>query len=71
MLEHKQLTKRSIEQKMNEFDGLEYQVAYRRDVLRQSLDKIADDLGYSYNWIAKISSRAGRVKGNNKAKNTA
>lgn len=68
ILEHKQQTKQKIEQKMHEFDGLEYQVAFRRDVLRQPLDKIADDLGYSYNWIMKISSRTShRVKGRNKA----
>lgn len=67
ILEHKQMTKRNIEQKMSEFDGLEYQVAYKRDILRQSLDKIADDLGYSYNWIMKISSRTNRIKGRNKA----
>jgi hypothetical protein len=68
MLEHKRLTKRQIEQKMSEFDGLEYQVAYRRDVLRQPLDRIADDLGYSYNWIMKISARTTyRVKGRKKA----
>lgn len=62
ILEHKLQTKRSIEAKMNEFDGLEYQVAYRRDILRHSLDKIADDLGYGYDWIARISSRVKRTK---------
>lgn len=68
ILEHKLQTKRQIEQKMSEFDGLEYQVAFRRDVLRQPLDKIADDLGYSYNWILKISSRtSNRAKGRKKA----
>lgn len=68
VLEHKLQTKRQIEQKMSEFDGLEYQVAFRRDVLRQPLDKIADDLGYSYNWIMKISSRTSiRAKGRKKA----
>jgi len=68
ILEHKLQTKRQIEQKMSEFDGLEYQVAFRRDVLRQPLDKIADDLGYSYNWIMKISSRTSiRTKGRKKA----
>jgi SMC interacting uncharacterized protein involved in chromosome segregation len=68
MLEHKKHTKRQIEQKMSEFDGLEYQVAYRRDVLRHPLDKIADDLGYSYNWIMKVSARTTyRAKGRKKA----
>jgi SMC interacting uncharacterized protein involved in chromosome segregation len=68
MLEHKQQTKREIEKRMSEFDGLEYQVAYRRDVLRQPLDEIADDLGYSYNWIMKVSARTTfRAKGRKKA----
>lgn len=62
ILQHKRQTKRQIEQKMSEFDGLEYQVAYRRDVLRQSLDTIADDLGYTYNWVAKISARVKRMR---------
>lgn len=58
--------KDQMEQRMNQFEGLEYKVAYMRDVQHKPLDTIADELGYSFNWIAKISSRVGR-KGKNKA----
>jgi hypothetical protein len=54
--------KRLMESKMEKFDQLEYQVAYRRDVKRQSIAAIATDLGYSYDWIAKISSRLKRLR---------
>ena len=62
ILEHKQQTKRQIEQKLGEFEGLEYQVAYKRDIQGKPLDVIADELGYSYNWILKVSSRVKRAK---------
>lgn len=54
--------KKKIESKMSQFEKLEYKVAYMRDVERMSLAKIADELGYSYDWIAKVSSKAKRVR---------
>lgn len=59
--------KKRMEAKMRGYDGLEYKVAYMRDVQRLKLYEIADNLGYSYNWIMKISSRTshrsvGRMK---------
>ncbi|HZG82045.1 MAG TPA: hypothetical protein VEZ13_14845 [Brevibacillus sp.] len=58
ILEEKEKTRKAIEERMNEFDGLEYKVQYMRDVEGKTLAEIAADLGYSYNWIKKISRRA-------------
>lgn len=57
--------KARMEAKMNEFEGLEYQVAYMRDVQRLPLYKIAEELKYSENWIYKISSKIGKFKARN------
>ncbi|MBB6731899.1 hypothetical protein [Cohnella zeiphila] len=54
--------KKSMEKCMSQFDTLEYRVAYMRDVERKRIAKIADELGYSYDWIAKISSRLKRMR---------
>ncbi|WHX50539.1 hypothetical protein QNH46_07795 [Paenibacillus woosongensis] len=64
-LEAKKLIRKKIEANIRGFQGIEYQVAYMRDIERKPLYKIADELGYSYDWIKKISSRirsAKRVK---------
>lgn len=58
----KREAKNRMESKMEKFDQLEYQVAYRRDVKRQSIAAIAIELGYSYDWIAKISSGLKRMR---------
>lgn len=57
--------KKRMEAKMNEFEGLEYQVAYMRDIKRLPLYKIAEELKYSENWIYKISSKIGKFKARN------
>lgn len=53
----KKLIRQKIEGNIRDFQGIEYQVAYMRDVEGLPLYKIADKLGYSYDWIRKISSR--------------
>jgi DNA-directed RNA polymerase specialized sigma24 family protein len=58
LLEEKERTRKEIELKMAEFEGLEQKVAYMRDVKDMTLPEIAADLGYSYIWIKKISTRA-------------
>lgn len=68
VLRNKRVVKAQIEQRLGEFEGLEYRVAYMRDIQDKPLDAIAEELGYSFNWIAKISSRVKRLqKGKNKA----
>jgi DNA-directed RNA polymerase specialized sigma24 family protein len=54
--------KTRMESAMAQFDKLEYQVAYYRDVERLSILQIATKLEYSYDWIAKISSRVKRLR---------
>lgn len=54
--------KKKMEQRMSKFDTLEYKVAYMRDIERKSIANIATQLGYSYDWIAKISSRLKRMR---------
>ncbi|WP_110930663.1 hypothetical protein [Paenibacillus bouchesdurhonensis] len=53
----KKLIRQKIEDSIRDFQGIEYQVAYMRDVEGLPLYKIADKLGYSYDWIRKVSSR--------------
>lgn len=60
ILTDKRLAKRRIEERINEFEGLEYKVAYKRDIEGKSLEMIAHELGYSYDHIARISSGIGK-----------
>jgi len=62
ILSLKHEAKRRMEERMSQFDKLEYRVAYLRDVERKSIAAISIELGYSYDWIAKISSRLKRVR---------
>jgi hypothetical protein len=57
VLNAKHDARKKIEDIISKFDGLDYQVAYMRDVKRMRLQEIADELGYSYDWIRKVSSR--------------
>lgn len=61
VLDSKKTTKRLMEKTMEQFKGVAYQIAYRRDIKRQSLKEIADDLGYSYGWVRQISMNTKRV----------
>lgn len=60
LLDEKEKARKEIEQRMSEFEGLEYKVTYMRDVLHMTLPEIAADLGYSYIWIKQVSARARR-----------
>jgi DNA-directed RNA polymerase specialized sigma24 family protein len=57
LLEEKESTRKEIEQRMSAFEGLEYKVAYMRHAKGMTLPEIAADLGYSYDWIKRISMR--------------
>lgn len=61
-LERKHETKREMEKEMGGMHSLERRVAYMRDVERKSLAAISIELGYSYDWIKKVSSKARRLK---------
>ncbi|HLN89024.1 MAG TPA: hypothetical protein VK253_03060 [Candidatus Binatia bacterium] len=46
-----------IEIMLEKLEGLEYRVAYMRDIKKMRLFDIAKELGYSHDWIKRISSR--------------
>lgn len=60
ILSLKREARQRMEAKMDDFEGLEYQVVVMRDVQRKPLTEIADELGYTYDYIRKISSRVQR-----------
>lgn len=62
ILSLKREAKRRMEERMSKFDTLEYRVAYMRDVERKTIAAIATELQYSYDWIARISSKLKRMK---------
>ncbi|SEN53533.1 sigma factor-like helix-turn-helix DNA-binding protein [Lihuaxuella thermophila] len=62
LLEEKEKTRKEIEKRMSEFEGLEYKVSYLRDVKGMTLAEIAAELGYSYIWIKQISARTRKKK---------
>lgn len=55
-IEDKKRLRYIIEDKLNDFEGLEYKVAYLRIVENRKLDDIAEELGYSVDWIKKVSA---------------
>lgn len=61
-LERRKTTRNQIDRLLKQFQGLEMQVAYKRDIERKPLRVIADETGYSHDWIKKISSKIRKVK---------
>lgn len=47
----------NLRQKLNKFEGLEYRVAYMRTIEKKKLNVIADELGYSYDYIREVNAR--------------
>lgn len=62
IIDLKREAKKRMEKKMGEFDTLEYKVAYMRDVERMNIAAIAAKIGYSYDWVAKVSAKVKRIK---------
>jgi len=62
VLAQKKEAKARMEKVISEFDSLEYQVAYKRDIEGKPLYIVAEELGMSYPWIRKISMRVKRLK---------
>lgn len=60
VLQWKYETKEEMEKKINQLEGLDYKVAYMRDIKGMPLIEIAAELGYSYDWIKKISAKTQR-----------
>lgn len=62
ILSIKREAKKRMERVMEQFESLEYRVAYMRDVEKKPLYVIASELGYSYDWIRKRSSKVKRLR---------
>lgn len=62
ILSLKREAKRRMERVMENWETLEYKVAYMRDVEQKKLEQIAIDLGYSYDWIRRLSMRVKRLR---------
>lgn len=60
ILTDKKQAKKDIENSMSGFLTLEYKVAYKRDIEGKSIGHISDELGFSYSYISKVSSRIGK-----------
>lgn len=54
--------KEKVDKKMQQLEGLDFKVCYMRDIEGKSLQEIADELGYSYSTISKISAEHKRNK---------
>lgn len=61
-LTKKKMIRERMEDQIRSFKGLEYQVAYLRDIERMTLKAIAKELKYSEDYIKKVSSRIKKVK---------
>lgn len=70
VLSLKRIARERIEAKMSNFEDLSDRVMIMRDVQRKPLRTIADELGYSYDWIKKISRRTRRLYSINPKKGT-
>lgn len=62
LLEEKEKTREEIDQRMSQFQGIGYKVAYMRDIKGMTLAEIAAELGYSEIWIRKISSKCRSIQ---------
>ncbi|WP_425447757.1 hypothetical protein [Dethiothermospora halolimnae] len=61
ILEDKKKTRSAIEQRINNFEGLEYQVAYKKLIERKDLMTIAEELHISYDYAKKKSAKVGKT----------
>jgi DNA-directed RNA polymerase specialized sigma subunit len=58
VIAHKEMTKQMITERLGKLNNLESQVMFRRTVMRQTLNQIADELGYAEGYIKHVSRRA-------------
>jgi DNA-directed RNA polymerase specialized sigma24 family protein len=65
---HLEETKRKMEEKVSQLSGIENQVVYMRDFQKKKLIEIADELGYSYDYIREISAKTRRKAAQEKKK---
>jgi hypothetical protein len=61
----KEQTRKKMEEKLSEYEGIDYKVAYLR-MQGKSLFEISLELDYSYDWIRKVNSRIKKAHGRHK-----
>lgn len=66
LITNKLSTKREIEKGMSDFETLEGKINYYFHVKNMKLYEIADELGYSYNWIRQVKHRHDNEQRTNK-----
>ena len=57
ILEGLQTSEKLISEKLKKFKGLEFKVAYMKIIEKKSLEDIATELNYNYNYIKNISAK--------------
>ena len=57
ILEKKRALKKRAEEALRKFEGIEYQVAYKKYVEGKSLKETALELGYAHGYVKNISKR--------------
>jgi hypothetical protein len=62
VLRSKEQTLRTIELRISRLESIDYKVSHLRDIKGMTLPEIASELGYSYDWIKKISARNKRME---------
>ena len=61
ILQTKRTLKKRAEEALRKFEGIEYQVAYKRFVEQKTLQEIASEENYSIDGIKKISRRINKA----------
>ncbi len=56
-LKNTEKTIAAVDNRLKQLDGLFYKVAYKKVVEKKPLQQIADELGYSLDYIKEISSK--------------
>ncbi len=57
ILDDKRETQRQILEKLKQLEGLEYKIAYKRFIEGKTLNEIAGELGYSYQYMKEVSAK--------------
>lgn len=61
ILEDKLQTKKDILEKLNQLEGIEYKIAYKRFIENKTLNEIADELYISESWAKQKSAKVNKV----------
>ncbi|MCF6466364.1 hypothetical protein [Clostridium sp. Cult2] len=61
IIEDKKETQRQMLEKLEQLEGLEYKIAYKRFIEGKTLNEIADELGYEYSYMKKKSMEANKT----------